>query len=89
MNLFNQIPSNFFSILSGNLKEVHIKLLGLVYENYKKTINVIEKDVVIDLFVDYLEQYDDESDYDNHADFIRDKRERARQYLNKFFEHVG
>ncbi|WP_342544262.1 Wadjet anti-phage system protein JetA family protein [Lysinibacillus sp. FSL W7-1291] len=87
MNLFNQIPSNFFSILSGSLKEVHIQLLGLVYENYKKTINVIEKEVVIDLFVDYLEQYDDESDYDNNVDFIRNKRERAHQYLNKFFEH--
>lgn len=87
MNLFSQIPSNFFSILSGSLKEVHIQLLNLVYVNYKKTINLIEKEVVIDLFMEYLEVNDEEEEYENHSEFIRDKRERAHYYLHKFCQH--
>ncbi|WP_342534800.1 Wadjet anti-phage system protein JetA family protein [Lysinibacillus sp. FSL K6-0057] len=87
LNLFTNIPNNFFSILSGNLKEVHTDLLYLVYEHYKKTIYVIEKDVVIDLFVEYLEINDDTDKYTENEEFIKDLRERAHHYLLKFCQH--
>lgn len=87
LDLFSKIPDNFFSLLSGSLKEIHTDLLYLVYEHYKRTIFVIDKEVVIDLFIEYLEIHNDEKGYVDNRDFIRDVRERAHHYLLKFCQH--
>lgn len=90
INLFNKLPDNFFSILAGSLKEIHMELLFLVYEHYKKTIYVIDKEIVIDLFVEYLEIHNDEigfKDENGDEEFIKGKRERAHYFLLKFCQH--
>lgn len=92
MNIFERIPENFFSILSKKLKHLHSELLFLIYQQYKSSIYVIERDVIIDYFVEYLEtqpvstiESDDESD--STTPLPQETRALAFHFLNKFIEH--
>ncbi|SOC24091.1 hypothetical protein SAMN05880501_11691 [Ureibacillus xyleni] len=84
--LFMHIPENFFSILSGKLKELHTDLLFLIYEQYKKSIFVIDRDVIVDLFIEYFETHDMEY-ADEEDNNLRDAKERAFHYISKFNHH--
>ncbi|RXZ81374.1 hypothetical protein EBB07_15340 [Paenibacillaceae bacterium] len=92
MNIFERIPDNFFSILSTRLKHLHTDLLFLIYQQYKSSIYVIERDVIIDYFVEYLETHpvttlegDEESD--SGTPLPKETRVLAFHFLNKFIEH--
>lgn len=92
MNIFERIPDNFFSILSTRLKHLHTDLLFLIYQQYKSSIYVIERDVIIDYFVEYLETHpvttlegDEESD--SGIPLPKETRVLAFHFLNKFIEH--
>lgn len=87
-NLFGHIPGNLFSVLAGPLKEVHAGLLMLVYKQYQKTIYTLNKDVLIDLFCEYLESLDEKSwvavkEEDEYRELARNVRERANHFLRK------
>ncbi len=56
MTLFQQIPDNLFSPLAGRFKEVYTDLLFLIYEQHKKTIYTLDREAIISLFVEYVEE---------------------------------
>ena len=90
-NLFNHIPANLFSVLAGPLKEVHAGLLMLVYDQYRKTIYTLNKDVLIDLFSEYLESLDEDAwlNVEEEAEYrslARNIRERSNQFLRKLVD---
>ncbi|WP_151191867.1 Wadjet anti-phage system protein JetA family protein [Desulfotomaculum copahuensis] len=58
MNLFAVIPERLFSVLSSRLKEDYAAILFRIYDQYQLTTFGMERDVVIDLIVDYMEQKD-------------------------------
>ena len=88
--LFKHIPHNLFSVLSGPLKEIHADLLFFVFEQYQKTIYMLPRETIIDMFTDYLEDVDDEvwaaADEETFKETVRDARERAFQLLRKFVD---
>jgi hypothetical protein len=90
-NLFDHIPGNLFSILAGPLKEVHAGLLMLVYEQYRKTIYTLNKDVLVDLFCEYLESLDEGAwlsveEEEEYKELARNVRERSNQLLRKLVD---
>ncbi|MGZ9586657.1 Wadjet anti-phage system protein JetA family protein [Paenibacillus marinisediminis] len=92
MNIFERIPDNFFSILSTKLKHLHTDLLFLIYQQYKSSIYVIERDVIIDYFVEYLETHpvttlEGDEETDSSATMPKETRLLAFHFLNKFIEH--
>lgn len=92
MNIFERIPENFFSILSTKLKHLHTDLLFLIYQQYKSSIYVIERDVIIDYFVEYLETHpvttlEGDEETSSSAPLPKETRALAFHFLNKFIEH--
>ncbi|CAM3068490.1 Wadjet anti-phage system protein JetA family protein [Paenibacillus sediminis] len=92
MNIFERIPDNFFSILSTRLKHLHTDLLFLIYQQYKSSIYVIERDVIIDYFVEYFETHpvttlEGDEETDSSATLPKETRALAFHFLNKFIEH--
>lgn len=58
VNLFTVIPERFFSVLASPLKQDYAAILFRIYDQYRLTTFGMERDVVIDLIVDYIEQKD-------------------------------
>ncbi|WP_211749807.1 Wadjet anti-phage system protein JetA family protein [Paenibacillus sp. Marseille-Q4541] len=92
MNIFERIPENFFSILTTKLKHLHTDLLFLIYQQFKSSIYIIERDVVIDYFVEYLETYpvtnvESDEESDSLTTLPKETRLLAFHFLNKFIEH--
>lgn len=58
VNLFAVIPERFFSVLASPLKQDYAAILFRIYDQYQLTTFGMERDVVIDLIVDYIEQKD-------------------------------
>ncbi len=90
-NIFHHIPQNLFSVLAGPLKEVHAGLLSLVYEQYRKTIYTLKKDVLVDLFCDYLETLDESAwlaveEEAEYRELARNVRDRAHQFFRKLVD---
>lgn len=56
MNLFSIIPDRFFSVLASPLKEHYAGILFKIYDQYLLTSLGMERDVVIDVIVDYIEE---------------------------------
>ena len=92
-NLFERIPENLFSVLAGPLKELHADLLFLVYQQFRNTIYTISRDMIIDIFCEYLETADtpeewpeeeDEEEVPLQGEF--NTRDRASQLLRKFMD---
>src|SRR5699024_481129 len=90
MGLFSHVPNQLFSVLAGPLKKVHADLLFVVYEQYRKTIYTLDRDIIIDLFTEYLEtsseeigMYLEKKEELLHQD---NNRERAFYFLRKFIE---
>lgn len=86
MSLFSSVPSQYFSVLSGSSKDTHAKLLLLVYEQYRKSIYTIDRDVIIDLFVENLESSNEDIIISEQEISIQDNRDRAFYFLRKFIE---
>lgn len=93
MNLFSIIPDRFFSVLASPLKEHYAGILFRVYDQYLLTSLGLERDVVIDVIVDYIEEnwveggpfagaLDDEI-WDESLDDLADSRGRASFVLRK------
>ncbi|ACB84360.1 conserved hypothetical protein [Natranaerobius thermophilus JW/NM-WN-LF] len=96
MNLFQQIPDNLFSPLTGRLKEVYTDLLFLIYDQHKKTIYTLDREAIINLFVEYVEDKNYKIDelteqvHDNNISELeqlsKDARERAHYFLRRLLE---
>ena len=90
-NLFNHIPQNLFSVLTGTLKEVHAGLLFLVYEQYRRSIYTLKKEVLLDLFCEYLESLDEEAwlgaeEEEEYRELAKGTRDRANLLFRKLVE---
>lgn len=55
MNLFSIIPDRFFSVLASPLKEHYAGILFKIYDQYLLTSLGMERDLVVDVIVDYIE----------------------------------
>ncbi|WP_006524388.1 Wadjet anti-phage system protein JetA family protein [Desulfoscipio gibsoniae] len=89
LGLFSYIPQNLFSVLSGQLRHVHADLLLLVYEQYRKTIYTIDREIIIDLFTEYLETSSEKIIISAETEELLEQhnnRERAFHFLRKFIE---
>jgi hypothetical protein len=90
VNIFERVPDNFFSLLTSKLKHLHTDLLFLIYQQYKRSIYVIERDVVIDYFMEYLETHLDalsDGDDDLTSPLPSERRAQALHFIHKFKEH--
>ncbi|TYO94784.1 Wadjet anti-phage system protein JetA family protein [Desulfallas thermosapovorans] len=56
MRLFDVIPEKLFSVLASPLKEDYAAILFKIYEQYLMTTFGIEREVLVDLIVDYIEE---------------------------------
>ncbi len=91
LKLFDHIPHNLFSIMAGPLKEVQAALLFVVFEQYRKTIYTLKKDVLVDLFCEYLESLGEEAwltveEEEEYRELARNVRDRANQFLRKLVD---
>ncbi|GAW93201.1 Wadjet anti-phage system protein JetA family protein [Calderihabitans maritimus] len=88
--LFLRIPPTLFSVFAGQLKEVYADLLLLVYEQYRRTIYTLPRELIIDLFTEYLESLDEavwhleEEEYQEEV--AKSARERAFQLLRRLVD---
>jgi len=89
-NLFACIPPNLFSVLSSPLKEVYADLLFLIYQQYRRTIYTLPREVIIDLFTGYLEEAGEDAwlleDEDYPGEQAGNARERSNQLLRRLIE---
>lgn len=61
MRLFEIIPDRFFSVLTSPLKEDYAAILFKIYEQYLLTTFGIEREVLVDVIVDYIEEEEKDS----------------------------
>ncbi|MBF7081627.1 hypothetical protein IT084_01345 [Desulfallas sp. Bu1-1] len=66
MRLFDIIPDKLFSVLASPLKEDYAAILFKIYEQYLLTTFGIEREVLVDIIVDYIEEKQ-ENDYFGRA----------------------
>jgi hypothetical protein len=92
VRLFDIIPDKLFSVLASPLKEDYAAILFKIYEQYLLTTFGIEREVLVDIIVDYIEEKQ-ESDYFGRAlddeiweeslDYPTGARDRAAFVLRK------
>ena len=63
MELFSLIPENFFYVFSGTLKSHYAGILFKIYDQYKLAPLSIEREVIIDVICDYLEERQEQSGF--------------------------
>lgn len=69
MNLFSIVPDRFFSVLASPLKEHYAGILFKIYDQYLLTSLGMERDVVVDVIVDYIEvNWDDGGQFSGALD---------------------
>ncbi len=91
MSLFQHVPDKLFSPLSGRFKEVYTDLLFLIYEKHKKTIYTLDREAIINVFVEYVEDKNFKiealvQDSDEIEQLSKDARERAHYFLRRLLE---
>ena len=59
MSIFEHIPENLFSPLATSRKEIYVDLLFIVYDQHKRTIHTLDREGVVDLFTEYMEERKD------------------------------
>lgn len=60
MRLFDIIPDRLFSVLVSPLKEDYAAILFKIYEQYLLTTFGMEREVLVDIIVDYIEEKEEE-----------------------------
>ncbi len=92
MRLFDVIPEKLFSVLVSLLKEDYAAILFKIYEQYLMTTFGIEREVLVDLIVDYIEEKEendtfgqvlDDEIWEESMDNPAGARERAGFVLRK------
>lgn len=91
MELFSIVPENFFNVFSGKLKADYASILFKVYEQYKLAPLSIEREVIIDIISDYLEERQESQvfrealteEFEGEMDYPENWRERAAFFLRK------
>lgn len=92
MRLFDVIPEKLFSVLASPLKEDYAAILFRIYEQYLMTTFGIEREVLVDLIVDYIEEKEendifgqvlDDEIWEESMDNPAGARERAGFILRK------
>ncbi|AGL03131.1 Wadjet anti-phage system protein JetA family protein [Desulfoscipio gibsoniae] len=87
---FTQVPDNFFSIFSRNLKEIYVDLIFLIYQEYNKRIYTLSRDHVVDLFSEYLEGLGEQAwqveEGEAAGETAKSAREQALQYLRRLVD---
>lgn len=97
MSIFENIPENLFSPLASSRREIYSDLLFIVYEQHKRTIHTLDREGVIDLFSEYMEERKDVLIEDNSSetnsldeslDEITEKnaREKAQIFLRRLID---
>ncbi|MCA1066035.1 DUF5716 family protein [Rossellomorea aquimaris] len=88
MDLFNKVPPNLFVVLSSPLKHTYASLLMKVYKQSQINIYTLDREVVIDLFCEYLEtNQTNEKDMEQEFEEVEtETRKRAFQFLNRLIE---
>lgn len=85
MNLFEALPSNFFSILSSKNKEIYADCLFILYKVVSSNTSFgVEREIVVQTLTDYFETLDDESIFTEDDSSIKSSREEANFILRKF-----
>lgn len=87
LNLFSYIPENFFNVLSGKYKSVYADLLYEIYKIYRETIYLIDKELIIDLFCDIIEDYSKLITDDEELVEYKTLREKANYFFRKFRDY--
>lgn len=81
--LFSHIPDGFFSVLNGKYKQVYVEILQEIYVLYQESISLIDKEILIDLLCDVMEQHSHLLDYDEEFLDFRTSREKANYFFRK------
>ncbi|CAH2716700.1 hypothetical protein BACCIP111895_03888 [Neobacillus rhizosphaerae] len=81
--LFSHIPDGFFSILNGKYKQVYVEILQEIYVLYQESISLIDKDILVDLLCDVMEQHSNLFDHDEEFLDFRTSREKANYFFRK------
>ncbi len=61
MELFQVIPERLFGLLASPLKEVYAAILFRIYDQYQLTTFGMEREVIVDVILDYLESQEEKS----------------------------
>lgn len=97
MRLFDIIPDKLFSVLASPLKEDYAAILFKIYEQYLLTTFGIEREVLVDIIVDYIEEKEesdtfgqalDDEIWEESLDNPTGARDRAAFVLRKL-ENTG
>lgn len=97
MRLFDIIPDRLFSVLVSPLREDYAAILFRIYEQYLLTTFGIEREVLVDLIVDYIEEKEenelfgralDDEIWEESMDDPAGARDRAAFVLRKL-EQTG
>ena len=90
MDLFRIIPENFFSLLASKNKRIYVNLIVEAYKVYESgSILGIEKKIVVDELIHYLENYSYEytnEDIDDEEASVKSKRDLANYVLRRLEE---
>jgi uncharacterized protein (DUF2164 family) len=81
--LFSYIPDGFFSIVNGKYKQLYIELLQEIYGLYQDSISLMDKDILIDLFCDVVEQQKLLLEDDEELLDFKTSREKANYFFRK------
>lgn len=92
VRLFDVIPEKLFSVLASPLKEDYAAILFRIYEQYLLTTFGIEREVLVDIIVDYIEEKEenelfgqalDDEIWEDSLDNPTGARDRAAFVLRK------
>lgn len=94
MDLFDIIPENFFSLLSGKNKRLYLACLIKTFKIYEMgSILGIDKRVVVDELAMYLEEhdfnFDKEVDEDEDEDEAKESKRSLAYFVLRRFEQTG
>lgn len=85
MNIFNILPSNFFSILSSKNKEIYFDCLKIIYDLYDSKMGFdISKEDAMESLIAYFENYEEDFSNDEETGGALTPRERANYIIDKF-----
>ena len=96
MDLFDIIPENFFSLLSGKNKRLYLACLIKTFKTYEMgSILGIDKKVIVDELTDYLEHSnlsfleEDENENDEDSEEAKESKRSLAYFVLRRFEQTG
>lgn len=79
-DIFKNIPQNFFTLLSGELRNEYAACLSLIFEELEETYEyTLDREEVVEIIISYLKSNDLEGDKGN-----RSYREKAATFIRIF-----